>query len=354
MPILHRYLARLFSGRLTLLMLGFTALVLLLDLLANGQEVLESSGNEAGALIRYMALRLPEIVSALIPFGVLLAGIATLASLVRNSELVAMRAAGISQVLLIKALTPVALLVAVPQFWLENDLLPASVAELRAWGVGDYDATGDEEGRVIWARLGEDIVRVGEVRGPESLADVAVFRRDARGNLVEQVRADRAVFEDGSWTFLDVKESRAELEVPTTRTRENWPSLLSPSLLASLSTHPRELPVTELRSFMGDASFGNRPTYLYEVWFHKKISAPVATILMLFISVPLIQGLHRRAGTALMLAAGVAIGFSFLVFDGLILKFGEAGLLPPLLAAWGPTVIFAMVAASLAFRTELY
>lgn len=352
MPILHRYLARLFVGRLLLLMGGFAALVLLLDLIGNGADVLEKSGHQIEALLRYMALRLPEIVSALVPFSVLLAGIATLASLVRHSELVAMRAAGISQVLLIKALMPVALLVAVPQFWLENDLLPASVAELRAWGVGEYESDGERS--AVWARVGEDIVRVGAVQGADAVADITIFRRDARGNMIEQWAADRGVFEAGRWTLLDVVRSRAEARAPTRLASDEWAGELSPSLLASLSTHPRELAVTELKRFVGDEGFGNRPHYLYAVWLHKKLSAPFATILMLLISVPLIQGLHRRAGTALMLAAGVAIGFSFLVFDGLILKFGEAGLLPPILAAWGPTVIFAMVAASLAFRTELH
>lgn len=353
MPVLHRYLARLFVGRLALLLLGFSALVLLLDLLANGEGVLEASGNHVSALLRYMVLRLPEIVSALIPFAVLLAGISTLASLVRNSELVAMRAAGISQVLLIRALIPVALLVAVPQFWLENDALPSAIAELRAWGVGEYHDS-DSEGQVVWARIGEDVVRVGEVSGPDTLSNVTIFRRNDRGKLVEQVAAKRAVFEDGHWTLLDVTRSRADIEEPLSVPRLTWPGLMSPGLLASLTIHPRELSVSELSRFMGDASFGNRPPYLYAVWLYKKISSPVATILMLIISVPLIQGLHRRAGTALMLAAGVAIGFCFLVFDGLILKFGEAGLLPPILAAWGPTIIFGMVAASLAFRTELY
>src|SRR3546814_19659265 len=103
-----------------------------------------------------------------------------------------MKSFGMSQLRMMLALAPVAILIALPQFWIDSTFVPSSVAKLRAWGVGDYKpvAARDETG-LTWARQGHDVVRFGAAT-EGGLADVTVFRRDAAGRLREQIDAASA------------------------------------------------------------------------------------------------------------------------------------------------------------------
>ena len=54
----------------------------------------------------------------------------------------------------------------------------------------------------------------------------------------------------------------------------------------------------------------------------------------------------------MLLAVWLATGFVAWTFDGLVLTFGEVGLLPPTLAAWTPPLVFAAVAGWLMLHDE--
>lgn len=352
MSVLNIYLARLFFMRLLMLLVGLSALIVVLDFLANADQVIETEGGDVMALFRYAGLRLPGIVSDLVPFSVLLAALLTLAGLVRHNELVALRAAGLSQFRLLWAFLPAALLVAVPQFILDDQLVPETVRELRAWGVGDY-GSGDGGDGVTWVREGDNIVRVRFVDGGRNvLVGVTIFHRDADGNLIERITAATARYEHGGWILEDVERLTIAENVTDTMSQLPWEGRLRPALFVSIATHPRELSFGEVKRFVDDDSFGNRPPYFYRTWFHKKMATPVASIFMILLAIPLAQRFQRQGGVALMLTVGIAFGFFYFIFDGLTLTIGEAGLLPPVLAAWAPTLTLAVIGATIAFHFE--
>src|SRR3546814_564534 len=161
--------------------------------LAQGDEVVERSvGSPLAAITRYLALRMPEILSHSIPFAVLLATLITLSGMQRQNELTAMKSFGMSQLRMMLALAPVAILIALPQFWIDSTFVPSSVAKLRAWGVGDYKpvAARDETG-LTWARQGHDVGRFGAAT-EGGLANVTGFSRAAASRLREHTAAGRA------------------------------------------------------------------------------------------------------------------------------------------------------------------
>src|ERR687891_318836 len=141
-----RYLSRLYLMRFAFLLLGLALLVVFLDFLADGDEVLEAGGGAVLPILRYTMLRLPEIVAELIPITAMLAGFVTFAGLARFRELTALLGVGISKFRLAAAMAPAALLVATTQFVIEDQALPLAVGELKAWGVADYASSGGGPG----------------------------------------------------------------------------------------------------------------------------------------------------------------------------------------------------------------
>ena len=90
------YMGRMFLIR-TFAVLAMLVLVLqTLDLLGESGKILAYPGNGDAELWRYIGLRAPQIIDRFLPFSVLLGTLITLATLNQNSEVVSMKAAGLS------------------------------------------------------------------------------------------------------------------------------------------------------------------------------------------------------------------------------------------------------------------
>jgi lipopolysaccharide export system permease protein len=336
---------------MALVLVGLVALAALLDLMAHADQVV--AGDGVSALWRYFTLRLPVIVSKLLPFSVLIGALLTLVSLVRHGELVVLLGAGVSQWRLMAAFVPVVGLLGLVHFWLDDTAVPAATAELRAWSATDYGATARRGGQT-WLREGNDIIRLGTL-GADSkgrFTGVTIFQRDAEGLLAARLDAATAVLEDGAWVLYDVARYDVARNTIEAHARLPWSGRLRPDLLSTLAAHPRELSLGDISGYLAAPGFGSRPLYVYQTWFNRKLVAPLASLLMIVIAVPLSQRFQRRGGAAVTLALGIALGFCFFVFDGFALAVGEAGLVPPVIAAWAPTLAFAAMGGALGFHVE--
>jgi lipopolysaccharide export system permease protein len=345
-----RYLSRLFLMRFGFLMLGLALLVVFLDFLADGDEILEEGGGAVTPILRYTVLRLPEIVSELIPITAMLAGFLTFAGLARFRELTALLGVGLSKFTLAAAIAPAAVLIGVMQFVIEDQALPVAVRELRAWGVADY---GLLDGKATWIRQGTDIVRIGRFdRAADRLEGVTIFRRDGAGNLLERIQAEEAVYRDGNWVLQGVRRSTPGQPAAIEATPLGWPQGMSPDLLLSAATHPKETSLAGLINISERSDLGTQPGYRYKLWLHERLAGPVTTMILIMLTVALAQPFESRTGRGILLAIWLAAGFVAWTFGGLVLTFGEIGLLPPMLAAWTPPLVFAAVAIWLMLHDE--
>jgi lipopolysaccharide export system permease protein len=272
--ILGRYLSRLLLARLLLILFALVSMATLLDLLANSDEIIKPDSDVAADLGRYVLLRLPGIVSQIVPISLLIAALVTLAGLSRSSELTAIMAAGISPFRQIAALLPAALLVAAGQFLIEDQAVPSATAELRDWGVGDYGDFASKDGsKMTWFRQADNYVRVRRSQVEKDvIRDVTIFHRDPEGRLIERIEADHALYKEGVWILQDVTRTGTDDSVPTKTATLEWPEAIEISILHALTLHPKELSYAELRRLADRRGFGNRPLYLYEMWMHKKVA----------------------------------------------------------------------------------
>lgn len=342
-------------SRFVLLFVALTIAALMLDMLAFADEIVEAGGNSTQALLRYSLLRAPMIANKLVPFAALLATLVVLTRMVRHSELTAIRASGFSQFQLMLALLPAAFLIALPQFALDAWLAPKAVNELRAWGVGDYGESFGGTGDVTWLREGDNMVRIRHVNVEEGLlSGVTIIRRSGNGDFEDRVLAESAQYDGETWRLDEVTISDPRGNAPERRESMIWETQIEPETFSIFSEHPSEMSFFSLVRFLESPSFGNRPQYLYETWFHKRLAIPVTTVLIVLLCVPLVQRFERTARVTTMILAGVGLGFVYLSFDGVILSIGEAGLLPAQLAAWVPTLILMSVTGSIAFYYEYH
>jgi lipopolysaccharide export system permease protein len=349
--IIARYVGRLVLGRFAILLLGLATLMMLLEFLADGDQVIASSDHAVRALAFYMTLRLPGILAELIPAAVLLAGLVSFAELARHSELTAIYAGGMSKIRLAGAVLPVALLIGGFQFVLEDQAQPVASRQLRAWGVGDY-SPDNEAAHQIWLRHGEEILRIGGI-DPEraELRDLTIFRLDADGNLTAKIQAARAVADGDGWTLFDVARTDVASASVDTAATMPWHGDLDAADLKTLVAKPSEMPLIDLLRVIERPALGSEPLYRYETQLHERLAAPVTTAMLLLLTVALARPPRGRAAAQGMLVAiGIGVGFVLWTFDSLVLNFGDLGLLPPVLAGWTPVPVIGAIALTIALH----
>ncbi|MGH6931044.1 MAG: LPS export ABC transporter permease LptG [Dongiaceae bacterium] len=361
MPTVRRYATRLLLVHLALILVGFVALLQLLDLLNNGDEIVAEHGGRSSALWTYALLRLPSIVSVILPFSILMAALVTLARLARNNEILALKASGVSFYRLLFGLVPVALLVGCLHFLLNDQVLPPASQKLERWGAADAAST-DRTVRSgqggVWVRDGSTFIRVSSVLGEGSaLLGVTLFRRNENGVLSEQIVARHAAYVDGSWRLADVSLIRLANDSNSSMIQVAempWETSLTPSHFADLATDPATLSFVDLWRFIVNPEVGSQPYSFYQTWFQRKFAVPLTAVLMILLAAPVAQGLQRHGGFAAGLAVGVGLGFLYFVTEGLMLTLGETGAVAPIIAAWGPAIVFAMFGTVALLRIEGY
>ena len=105
------------------------------------------------------------------------------------------------------------------------------------------------------------------------------------------------------------------------------------------------------RSIAALDAAGRRTAELKGKWWHK-ISGPLSAVLMPLLGAVAGFGLARSGHLLARAIIGMALGFAFFVVDNAALAMGGFGGYPPLLAAWAPFVLFALIGETVLIRTE--
>jgi len=339
---LGRYLVRLYLVRLAVVLLAVTGFALVFDLLDMGPRVIRRAGGSTWALLAYVPIRLPTLLSELLPMAVLLAGLLTVTDLLRFRELVATWGAGVSRLDLVVRLWPAALLVLGGKFLLDDLAVPATVPALRAMGVADFKTVGLRSNGALWVRTGDDVVRIpSDAAAMSAPRDLLILRLDPQGRLVERIEAAAAEPGPEGWLLREVVRRPAAARPAEQLPELFWPVRLDLEQVALMAKLPRELSMAQLWRVIRADGFGVGGTEEHRTWLQARLAGLLALWATVVLPFALARRLARVGETFALFAKGLAIGFVHLIANGLLLAFGELGLLAPAVAAWTAPLVFA-------------
>jgi lipopolysaccharide export system permease protein len=351
------YLARLFIVRVIGVLLMLVLVLQMLDLLSESGKILAHAGNGEAQLWTYVTLRAPQLIARFLPYSVLLATIITLATLNQNSEVISMKAAGLSAHQILAPLFVTALAVAVVSFAFNERVVTRATATLKAWQNADYGPLPRDSGvrSNVYLRDGPNILMAGTVTGRGAqmvLQNVNWYARDANGMVVEQVRSPRATFADPGWRL----EAPVRFDVKSTTSDRLGPLVIAkgvdPGQVAISSVDADAQSLFELsRSIDELRAAGRRTSELEGRWWHK-LAGPLSAVLMPLLGAVAAFGLARSGQLLIRAVIGMALGFTYFVVDNAALAMGNFGGYPPLVAAWAPFLLFALVGETVLIRTE--
>lgn len=336
------YISRLYAARLMLIVIALAGLLQLVDLMERADEVLARGLGIAG-MARYGLLRLPLTLAAAMPIAALAAAVLTFATLAGRGEIAALRAAGLSVARLAAALMPAAAVLGVAQFVVSNHVVPpADAAFARWWGTPD---------EAFWFADGLDVVGVNRVAAAGAIVQgIEITQRQPDGRLAAVVAAERAEWRDGRWAlfdgtrFSDVAAQHFE--------RLPWPTRLSPANLAELARPAPVLSTARLAAILAGAWAARDPLPSLRIRLLRLIALPVIPVVMVLLASPVAGATRRGGGIPAGMAVGLAAGLSYLLVDGILAAMGEAGTLPPVLAAWSAHAMFTCVGGAALLHAE--
>ncbi len=341
MKTLALYLIRQYLFRCALVLAGTVTFALAADLMEAGKDVVLLQEDSERALLDYALLRLPTYVSSLLPVSSLIAGLWSVGVLHRQKELVAILNTGLSPV----GLTRLVLLGSVPlvalQFILDDRLVPRAIEELRSWNWEETTAHyfSPVTNGWLWLYSDHDIIRMANPQAKsETFSDVTIFRRDDEGLLLERIDAPTAQFVDNGMVLENAVIQRVEDASSRAVPSYRWLGRIDFDVIQMLSWAPSDLTLSQLDQVIDNAGYGQRPVNIYRTWYNARLAAALQPLLMLLLSLSLIPSYSRTGSFVWVFLMGISIGFTTFILTGITTAMGEAGLLPPWLAAWAPVI----------------
>ncbi|MCW0210952.1 MAG: LPS export ABC transporter permease LptG [Achromobacter sp.] len=355
---LTRYLSRAFAGRFLAVLLAFAALLQLLDLLDKASVVLER-GQGAADLLTYIALRLPMIVNQLVPLAVLVGALGAFMTLAQHNEVVALRSVGASPWLFLRLLLPAVAVIVLLHLLLLDQVVPRSERVLQDWWAARAGPTAQAEdapAKPVWMRVGDSIVSIAAVddRG-RRLTGVTIVTRNEQGRATGRIVARNAEWDDGRWTLRDAEALSLRSNGAQTSDHRDalpWPDGPSPDNVAFVAKPTQFLSLQRIRSILDGVWSGTKPRAYYETQMQKTFSIPASSFVMLLLAQPALHGIRRSRRFGSGIAAGLALGLVFLLFQGLLSALAQADTLSPALAVWSPLVLFGCIGGTILLSLE--
>jgi lipopolysaccharide export system permease protein len=356
---LGTYFGWLFLRWFLTLYLGAIALVFLIDVLELTRDVGADAASAPLTVIAVSALRVPALAEQILPFAMLLCAIVCFLTLSRRLELVTARAAGLSVWQFAAPAVVIALIVGVVATTLVNPAataLKAMSAQLSDQRFSSARSVLDQASSPAWLRQrtagGEAIMHVdGIAPDGATVLGPTFWMFDAAGTLERRVDASRAEIGDGEWRLSDARvvaregspETHDTFLIPTALTREQVRQRLAV---------PEDVSFWQLSATIAGAENAGLPLQRFEVHWHNLLARPLLLAAMVLIAATVSLGFSRQRNIGGRILIGVVSGFMLYVALQVSGDLGEAGLVPPLLAAWTPAFVATLLGVTVLLYRE--
>ena len=323
------------------------ALVVLLGLVSIG-----TFANELGDVGRgryqaydafvYVMMIVPRRTYEVFPVAVLLGSLIGLGGLASNSELIAMRAAGVSlREIIFSALKAgivmMVIIVVVGELIAPNTEQYAQT--MRASKMSEQITLKSEYG--FWARDRNTFVNIRNILPGARLQDIYIYEFSDDRQLKVASYAAFAQFRNDRWLLNNIKQTEFTPKGVVSRQieRAEWESMLDPGVLSVVVVRPTMLAAWGLYRYISFLHGNGQTAIPFEVAFWSKIVSPVMTLVMVFLAVPFVFGSLRSVGIGQRVFAGSIIGTMFFLMSKILGHLAVVYQLNPLFAATFPAFV---------------
>lgn len=357
--LFSRYLVLTLTNWALIVTLAVSSIMAIFDFTELFRRAATKSNVGVGLLFKMLLLRFPTHIQEILPFIVLFAAILAFWRLNRNTELVVMRASGLSIWQILTPMITIALLIGV------FDLVFLSPLSAKLMGrfdvlqnryLNDHTETSTISETGLWLKdkhsKTERVIRVGRIDFKKNLLyGVSVYEFDLKSKFA--TRADAGVAKwDNKGLYLydgwqvkpgDVAQKFKELQFLT---------LLNLHNLQNTFANPKTLPFWSLIYYANLMKQSGLSGERYLLRWHSLLAGCIWLGVMVMLAASFSLNSVRSNRASLIIGTGVLLSFLLYFFRDISAAMGQAGTIPSILAAWAPTGVTAIFAATKLLYSE--
>jgi lipopolysaccharide export system permease protein len=354
-PILARYILRTVFAYTALVL---TVLLVLggLFLFINEQDDIGTGSYTATQAMTYVFFNLPSFACQLLPVAALIGSLLGLGNLARGSELVVMRASGITTVRFCAWLAVAGLILAVLMAGVGEFVAPPLEKYARQVKVfSKYNEFSFAGNRGAWVRDGDAIISVEQQSTKTRFGGVQIFRFGPGRVLVDAGRAGAASVDEGhGWRLENYEETRFTGDGTVARKAavEDFHSVLSPDFLGLAVVEPQAMGLRDLVAYIDHLRRNDLDYARFEVALWSRVARFVALMLVLMLALPFSLGPMRSTGQGARMIVGILIGAGFVLMSQTLENSGQILGLTPFITGWLPTALLGALTFTMLFRSR--
>lgn len=358
--LLDGYIARQYGRVLAMTTVGMLGLFYISTFIDKSDKLFKGQVG-IGTLLEFLFWSTPEFLTYIIALAVLLAGLVTVGLLTKNSELIVMRACGISLYRTALPMVAFAGVAGLLLFGLQERVL--ATANARASQLNHLIRTGSPQTFGVLNRKWI-VGRSGEIYHYQyfdprnrQLHSLTIYEFDPASHLLRSRRfvqtasyapVDGPGGPEPRWTFDRgwVREFGPGAQVRYQPFSGGTAPLEAADYFVTEAREPDLMNFTQLRAYIEELRASGYNVLEHEVGLHRKVAFPFVTLVMTLIAVPFAVSTGRR-GAMYGIGVGIVLALAYWVMISVFAAFGASGVLAPALAAWAPNLIFGAAAVYL-------
>ena len=346
--ILARYLMRTILASTALVLVVLLALAGLFEFIAELEDV--QRDYQTPQAIMYAALRMPVLAFELMPVSALIGSLLGLGGIAANSEIIVMRAAGLS---IWKLARMVALTGAV--LFTVTALLGEFIGPPLDYYARDMRVEaryGQDEARLgneTWVRDGNVYLNLERVNSEFEFGSLFLYRFNDDHSLASIARADNSgIDNDDAWRLENFRETRfSDDGVQVTESTLAVESFeIDGETLGSTIAKPVSLSLRGLVTYIDYLRRNDLDTAQYETELWSRIARTVTIVIMPVLALAFVFGSLRSGGAGGRLAIGVGIGLAYYIIAEVLANSGQVFDIDPVVVSWLPTAVLVVVTAT--------
>ena len=347
-PTIDWFIAGNFFGPFMVCLAAFTAAYLLGDIFDRFDTLVHHGG--LGVLgLEYFALKIPLIVTQLLPIACLAGVLLGFALLNRTGEVLACQQLGISRVEMMIPVLVIGALISVFQFVLSETVVPAATREAKY--LFEVELKGRQlEGvfanRHIWTRVRDGFLSADQYdRKQMRLEGITLYRLGPDFGVTNIFHADSAGWSGHRWVPHGVTRYKLSAGAVSSSEPAGFLISITPADLGLLRLEPEEFSIWELNRYIHDLRRKGLDPGGYLVDRDLKYAMPLACLIMAALGIALsLDPLPRHLSLGRSFGLAILIGFGYWMAAALTSSLGHSGIMPAWFAAWSPNLLFTMLA----------
>lgn len=350
----HRIIDRYISAEVfrPFLMVVIGVIVIMLSVRLTGDmQLIIVNKVPAPIVIRMMLYKMPEFIVLGLPVAYMIATLLGLARMSKDFEIVAIRATGTGSKRIMRPILLISMLISMVSFFINEEIVPEAnkrsqeATEQASIKSGDEDTLNFKD--VKFKGVDSRFYSIQLVRKDQKVMERVQIFDSNEEHPYRLISAQNGSWDGSRWTlsngvvqeyaagsdaFVEREAPFDELEVETEIKLENY-------LAGELK--PKEMSSIELKELIEATQKGGQPTLEYEIEYQSKFSRPFATFFAAIIAAPI--GLKFARGGYIGFAISIILTFFYFVAQTIGEGLGTWELLPIIVAAWLPNILFGVL-----------